>query len=116
MEVVPYTDLCALAEKYGTDKRPEPKGHGYTHFYHSLFSERRESVKKVLEIGIDVGASLRMWEEYFPNATIYAIDADEARLINEGRIKSLQCDQSDTKRLRDIALVLGGGFDFIIDD
>ena len=116
MKTVPYTELCALSEKYGTDKRPEPKGHGYTHFYDSLFGYRRNSIKKVLEIGIDVGASLRMWEEYFPNAIIYAIDADPARLIHDGRIRSYQCDQSNVEALRDTAQLIGGDFDFIVDD
>ena len=116
MKTVPHTELCALSEKYGTDKRPEPHGHGYTHFYNSLFGYRRNSVKKVLEIGIDIGASLRMWEEYFPNATIYAIDADPARLINDGRIRSYQCDQSNVEALRDTAALIGGDFDFIVDD
>jgi predicted O-methyltransferase YrrM len=113
---IPYTDLCSLADKHGTDKRPEPKGHGYTHYYHSLFGERRDKVRKVLEIGIDVGASLRMWEEYFPNAKIYALDADPARFINKGRVRSFQCDQGNIESIRGVKFWLDRNFDFIIDD
>jgi len=116
MEVIPYTPLCALSEKYGTDKRPEPLGHGYTHYYDSLFASRRESVRKVVEIGIDTGASLRMWEEYFPNAMVYGLDCDASKLIYEERIKSYLCDQSNIGSIYDVAFRIDGGIDFIIDD
>jgi hypothetical protein len=115
MEVT-YTPLCALAEKHGTDKRPEPLGHGYTHYYHSLFAGWEESVHKVMEIGIDVGASLRMWEEYFPNAMIFGLDCDRTKLFSSPRIECFLCDQSDRVSLRDAAFRVGDGFDFILDD
>jgi len=115
MEIT-YTPLCALAEHYGTDKRPEPLGHGYTHYYHSLFADRRESIRKVMEIGIDVGASLRMWRDYFPNATIYGVDVDPNKLITEDRIQCFLCDQSSESALIDLTFRVGDSFDLIIDD
>lgn len=115
MEVT-YTPLCKYAEWFGTDKRPEPLGHGYTHYYHSLFADRRQDVRKVLEIGIDTGASLRMWREYFPLAQIYGLDCDRTKLIQEFCIESQFCDQSDAGSLHDATFRVGDNFDLIIDD
>jgi hypothetical protein len=121
------TELCKLATKYVTDKW---NYHHYTPHYHNLFKDRRNEVKKVLEIGIGdaamaawhstwdykPGASLRMWEEYFPNAEIYALDIDPTVLINQGRIHSLLCDQGSEESLRNALPWLGKDFDFIVDD
>lgn len=115
MEIT-YTPLCALAEKWGTDKRPEPLGHGYTHYYYSLFAGREESIRKVVEIGIDTGASLRMWEEHFPNAEIIGLDCDRKKLLTDGRITSLFCDQSLSGSLQDAIFRIGGDIDLMIDD
>ena len=113
---VPYTPLCALAEKYSTDKRPEPLGHGYTHYYYSLFAGREAEVHKVVEIGIDTGASLRMWREHFPHASIIGLDSDRTKLITEDRITSHFCDQSDPASLLDASFRTGDHIDFMIDD
>jgi hypothetical protein len=102
------TELCDLAEKHGTDK-----WFYYTSFYHDLLKDRRETVKRVLEVGIGspgtmldslsrmnireykTGASLFMWEEYFPNAEIIGLDIDRSIFVQSARIRSLWCDQRD---------------------
>jgi trans-aconitate methyltransferase len=123
----PQTELCELATKYGTDKY---NWHSYTPHYHRLLNDRRNEVRKVLEIGIGdpssmsdptgkpyvPGASLRMWAEYFPNAEIYSLDSQANLLINEGRIRSFQCDQGDRHSLEMAMPKLGAGFDLIVDD
>jgi len=121
------TELCEIAEKWGTDKY-----FYYTAFYHSLLDARRHKTKKVLELGIGspatmldslsrvkrtdytTGASLFTWETYFPHARIYGLDIDRSILINKGRIKSFYCDQTkpETYPYKDI----GCGFDLIVDD
>lgn len=117
------TELCELAKKWGTDKL----NHDYTPYYHELFKDRRQTTKKVLEIGIGnaddmgpeyhtTGASLFMWEEYFPNADIYALDIDPATLINKGRIHSFQCNQAGEASLKRAATLVGNDFDLIVDD
>ena len=121
------TELCRLAAKWKTDKVPSIC-HGYTPYYHELFKGR--DIRKMLEIGIGfpetmcptvgtgykTGASLFMWEEYFPGAEIYALDIRPDLLVNEGRIKSFLCDQGNESSLREAAEKLGDGFDLIIDD
>jgi len=52
----PKNELDRLAFHYGTDKCQQLK-HPYTPFYHSLFGEMRDSVKKVLEIGVGVNVA-----------------------------------------------------------
>jgi hypothetical protein len=109
------TFLCRLALEHGTDKMPR-WGHAYTPYYHSLFADRRYLVRKVLEIGIDVGASLRMWRDYFPKADIYALDCDRTKLIDESRIRSRLCDQGNAFHLQEAIQWLGRDFDLILDD
>ena len=116
------TPLCELALKYGTNKCEE----GYTPFYYELFTKYRPIIKKVLELGIGGpglsggpskhGASLYMWEEFFPEAEIYGADIDPALLINAGRIKSFQADVESSLSLTALALAAGGNFDVVIDD
>lgn len=111
--------LCELALKYDTDKCPEWRGgtgHEYTPFYHHyLFRDLRP--KRVLEIGICTGASLRMWEEYWPEAVIWGADVDRNTFINEDRIKSLYVDQRDDRSLVSLSLWFWEQhLDLIIDD
>lgn len=83
--------LSALAEKYGTDKGP--LFHNYTRFYDFLLGARRNSTENVLEIGIDGGASLRMWRDYFPNAQITGVDSNRGCLFQEERILTILGNQ-----------------------
>jgi len=108
------TELCILAIQHSTDKAPR-SGHGYTPYYHELFKDRRDA-KKILEIGIDVGASLRMWRDYFPQAEIYAMDCDDKKLITETRIRSFYGNQGDEHHLRMMMKWFGPDFDLILDD
>jgi hypothetical protein len=115
-------NLKPLAKKYGSDKC---HWHSYGRIYDQLFYEK--PVRKMLEIGIgykglfgtetyENGASLRMWAEYFPDAEIYGLDIRPDALINEGRIRSYQCDQSSILSLLAARDQIGIGFDLIVDD
>lgn len=91
-DVCPLT-LLDIVNNSLTDKNTL---HSYLELYESLFSSKKESAKNILEIGIgDVyeknGGSIKLWYEYFVNATIYSLDIlsidrviDE--LINNPRI------------------------------
>lgn len=111
------TKLCRLAYKYGADKAIEcGDRHSYTPYYYSLFKDRRATVKKVLEIGIDKGASLKMWHEFFPNAKIYGADYRKELLINSEGIESVLCDQRRSEHLRRLIDHIGEDIDLVIDD
>lgn len=113
--------LTDLANKHGTDKGTAVgAAHGYTEIYARYFGTHRGDVKKVLEIGIAGGASLWMWREYFPNATIFGIDHnDKYAMAMAGKDPFIQtvCMEATKKEDWDhFAKCWGGDFDIIIDD
>ena len=65
-----YTTLPALANSK-TDKHTT---HSYLVLYENLLRDKRETAQNVLELGIGDGGSLKLWREYFTNATITGID------------------------------------------
>jgi len=121
------TELCEIAYKYGTDKCPEIR-HPYTPFYYELLKDKRQTVKKVLEIGIGyqevmpeaptyrTGASLFMWRDFFPNATIHGIDINPKTMFVSSRIQTFVCDQTKADSLRTLIMVIGSDIDLVIDD
>ena len=138
MTIATKTPLCELAERYRTDKVPSIY-HNYTPYYHELFGDRRQEVRRVLEIGIGypetmmwgptegyvIGASLYMWRDYFPNAEIVVLDNKLDKLEtfhranrDSGRFIELLCDQSVASDLQRVAETLSWGqqFDLIVDD
>lgn len=116
------TPLCGLARHHGTDKGgwhtiAGQFCHEYTPVYHQLFGYRRQDVWRVLEVGVHYGRSLRMWADYFPNATIIGLDIHVPHLFDEGRIHCHWADQSQPDALRAAVGQAGGGmFDLIVDD
>jgi len=108
-------DLTKLAIKYGCDRHPGAK-HSYTPYYENLFKERKNTIGKLLEIGVGGHAGLRMWRDYFSNAIIYGAEIDPDRVYNEERIKVFHCDQSQKKDLEDLISKFGRDFDIVIDD
>ncbi len=117
------TPLCAMSTKWGTDKGYP---HRYTPIYHQFLAPIANEVTCVLEIGICVkrdlangrtGASLFMWEEFFPNARIFGIDIDPHSMVNEGRIKSAIANQTDPLGMGDAFGKFGSHyFDVVVDD
>src|SRR3990167_1132624 len=84
-------ELSKLGIKYGTDKIGK---HNYLPVYYDLFKDRRNEIKKVLEIGVGEGAGLRMFRDFFPDAMIYGAEIDETRVFKEDRIEVIKCDQT----------------------
>lgn len=114
--------LNELGKKYRTDKATDGKrgeegrGHDYLRLYERFSRTDRESVRSVLEIGVQKGASIRMWQEYFPNAQIYGLDISESALAVTGeRISISLVDQSDADALEAFANQYGP-FDLIVED
>lgn len=101
--------LNDLALKYGSDK--SNKGHDYMPFYEEYLPEKP---KKILEIGVLKGSSIRMWKEAFPEAEIHGLDLFEANEIPDipGVIwhRGSQIDTQLLARLRKEK------FDVVIDD
>ncbi len=112
------TYLCELAKKWGTDKGPDD-GHKYTPVYAGLIKDTN-SVRKVLEIGVGrpEAPSLRMWEEFFPQAQIYSADSNRAYFATSGGrvLPTIYCDQSNSASLARLAQAVGDSFDLVVDD
>jgi hypothetical protein len=136
----PKDPLAALCDKYGSDKGEIASSghpyawpsHSYTDLYSRLFSHCRASVKKVFECGLGTnnpdipssmgisgrpGASLRVWRDYFPNASIYGADIDSNILFEEERIKTFFIDQTDPDTIKSFWEKVGEtDFDLMVDD
>ena len=109
------TPLCELAHKYGTDKCKRIK-HPFTPFYFKLFNKKRYSIKKVLELGVFTGSSLRMWRDFFPNAQIYGLEINPTHLVQEDRIKTFLCDATQEEEVKRVIDEIGTNIDLFIDD
>lgn len=82
-----------LVDNSKTDKNTT---HSYLHLYNELLTKKRFTAKNVLEVGIGDfgeknGGSIKLWRDYFTNATIYGLDVlpinrvmDE--LLNDPRV------------------------------
>jgi len=49
------------------------KCHSYLPLYQSLLGGKKESAR-VLEVGIGAGGSIKLWSDFFSNATVYGVD------------------------------------------
>ncbi|MBI3316625.1 MAG: class I SAM-dependent methyltransferase [Candidatus Omnitrophica bacterium] len=106
--------LDELAIKHGTDK--SSLHHNYTEPYFQIFQPLRQKKLKLVEIGVYNGSSLRMWEDFFPNAEIYGIDLDPKAMAHQkGRIKIALGDQNDENFLQRFQKKVGK-IDILIDD
>lgn len=113
------TGLDELAYRHGTDKATRHDGplvaKGYTVHYADLLDWRRHEPLTVLEIGIKQGASIRMWADYLPAATIVALDINPAPSGLDRVAVCYQGSQTDVRLLGRIAAE-HGPFDVVIDD
>ena len=102
-------DFKVLGTIYNTDKISH---HGYHRFYPKFLNHLREKEGSLLEIGINMMCSLKLWLDYFPNFNIYGIDIDLSYKHDRGEV--FKCDQSN---LNDVISILKDiNFLFIIDD
>ena len=106
-------DLDNLAIKYGTDKYAK---HRYTAFYYELLKFKRESFKKILEIGVGEGQSLRMWRDFFPNAQVYGADIAKEAVFKDERLETFRCDERDKSQVEKLIEKIGSDIDLVIDD
>jgi hypothetical protein len=108
------TPLCELALRHRTDKFIR---HYYTPVYF-LEIPKPLKVRRVLEIGILQGHSLRMWRDFFPFAQVIGIDVDPATMMkDEDRITTYVADQAKSGEIPALLEKIGGDkFDLIVDD
>lgn len=93
--------------------------HNYTHYYDTVLGNCYKAPLKILEIGARDGASLALWKEVFPKATVYGLDLKQRTAGPfweklEG-VKVFIGDQADKDFLQK-EVIPAGPFDVIIDD
>lgn len=107
-----YKDLDSIGHKFGTDKNSDY--HNYLDKYDFFLNKFRDKEINVLELGVSKGASIAMWEEYFPKAIIYGVDINEkCRIYEEGRKRILIEDLSYEDQIRKLVDIAP---EIIIDD
>ena len=86
----------SLQEIVNNSKTDKNTTHSYLELYQKLLISKKETAKNVLEVGIGDfgeknGGSIKLWRDFFTNATIYALDIlpidrvmDE--LLNDDRV------------------------------
>jgi hypothetical protein len=78
--------LVEIVDNTYTDKNTT---HSYLQLYHELLKNKKETATDVLEVGIGDfghknGGSIKLWRDYFTNATIYGLDIlPKERVIDE---------------------------------
>jgi hypothetical protein len=86
----------SLIELVNNSKTDKNTTHSYLELYQKLLISKKETAKNVLEVGIGNfgeknGGSIKLWKDFFTNATIYGLDIlpidrvmDE--LLNDDRV------------------------------
>ena len=106
--------LTASADIFFFDRHPCSKQlYNYLPIYDLYLSPIRHSVKRVLEIGVEAGDSLKMWEDYFPNAEIHGFDINPNCKQFEGGRRRIHI--GDQEKISDYDS-LPDDFDVVIDD
>ena len=111
-EIIPIHEektLHELGVKHGTDKSLH---HNYLNIYEKYLKDLRKKTIRFLEIGVDKGESIKMWEEYFSDGLIYGFDIDDKKEYETNRTKILIGDQENENDL----LSLPKNLDIIVDD
>jgi hypothetical protein len=102
-------ELHDLGLKYKTDKAHY---HNFTLIYEQKLKHLKNNKISFLEIGIEDGYSLLMWNEYFKNAKLYGADILDKSFIDNDKIKTFIINQENENDL----ILLPKNLDIILDD
>lgn len=111
--------LIDLADNSRTDKNTS---HSYLPLYEQLFERLRGKASNVLEVGIQSGGSIKMWRDYFSNATVYGLDIMPSSnvwsaIANDSRIKLFTSTNAyDVNFFNSTFLRSNMKFDMMLDD
>lgn len=107
-----YTRLDEIGQLYGTDKSSAE--HNYLNKYEFFLSKWKNKRFNMLELGVFRGASIKMWGEFFPNATIYAVDVDpDTQKYTMENKKVIIADLSLYQNISELSILKP---DIIVDD
>lgn len=111
--------LLEIVDNSITDKNTT---HSYLKLYQELLISKKETAKNVLEIGVQAGGSIKLWSDFFTNATIYGLDIMNVANMWDG-IKNKNniilygsTDAYNDNFFTDTFLNKNIKFDFMLDD
>jgi len=107
------SELTQMGFDCNTDKA---YWHRFTDVYSNWFETKRASATNILEIGVLHGSSVRLFEKYFTNAKIDALDIFPKQEHDSERVSTFIVDQSDKHQLQSFATPREGLYDIILDD
>lgn len=112
----------SLNDIINNTKTDKNTSHSYLSVYEKLLEKKKDTAKNILEIGIESGGSIKLWHDYFVNATIYGLDIMDVNNVwdeinNKDRI-ILYCshDAYDIEKFKTTFLDKNIKFDLILDD
>ena len=120
--------LSELIDNSRTDKN---RDHSYIDLYQKLLVSKKETATNVLEVGIGDnypqygffnGGSIKLWHDFFPNATIYALDIKKPEEVwdniknNDRIVLYLDNNAYDEHFFTETFLNKNMKFDFMLDD
>jgi cephalosporin hydroxylase len=111
--------LLELVDNSSTDKNTY---HSYLSLYQQLLESKRETAKNVLEIGIYNGGSIKLWSDFFINATVYGLDINNLDNVwvdiknNDRIVLYINSDAYDENLFKTRFLEKGIKCDFMLDD
>ncbi len=123
--------LTTLAALHSSDKGAAYRGttgHHYTRTYRSLLEPLMLRPVRIMEIGLCRGLlegspqadvpSLRMWLDFFPNATVFGVDISDFSWFANDRARIFRADQSSEESLRErvVKELDGTALDIVLDD
>lgn len=104
-------------EKLGNKYQPTKRLQNFLPYYWMHLRDIRLEIKRVVEIGVQTDKSIKMWEEFFPNAVIYGLDINPNCQQYEGdRRRILTGNQADEDFCQQVIRETGGAIDIVIDD
>jgi predicted O-methyltransferase YrrM len=111
--------LEELVDNSRTDKNTK---HSYLPLYQKLLEDKKYTAKNVLEIGIFQGGSIKLWRDFFTNATVWGLDIMNSndvwdKLKNDDRIiLYTEVNAYNIQFFSNTFLDKKTRYDFILDD
>jgi len=103
----------SLAKIARTLDPPPQKPKYHLALYEEAFRRRKNKFTDILEIGIGAGGSLKLWQMYFPKASIVGMDIfDKSDVVPEGAT----WHQGNQASVDDLVSLMDRQYDLIIDD
>ena len=111
--------LTSIANLCNTDKGTTFfHSHGFIEFYDDIFNHYKGKKVNILEIGVDEGASLLMYNAFFDGeCNIFAIDIEDKTKYDSENVKTFIVNQGSKEEIEEFKKKIGDiKFDIILDD